>query len=104
MHNEHRAKTWRRAVQLSQHGLAQPLQLPSRYFRPLSGAIQLQVELPMMDGFQRIADALAQERQVEVRIPILRVKRQGAAIVLEGLLQVALLVIEITQIELGERI
>ncbi len=58
---------------LPQYRLPQPFQLPPRDLRPLAGAIQLEVELPMVDGLQRIADALAQKCEVEVRIAVLRI-------------------------------
>src|ERR1035441_4451419 len=65
--------------------LPQPLQLLARDVRPLARIVQFQVGFPVMDRFQWIAQALAQEGEIEMRVRVLRVQRQGAPVVVQRL-------------------
>ena len=58
----------------------------------------------MAHGVQKIAAALGQKRQIEVRIGIIRVEAKRGSVVVFGAGEVALLVEEITQIVMRERI
>ena len=84
---------------LQQHRVAQALQLPAGDLRPLSGVVQFQVGLPMVDCLQGIALPFAQERQVEVRVGVMRIQREGAAVEVEGFRVPSLFVVEVAQIE-----
>src|SRR6266571_1189816 len=86
---------------LLNHGrFAQPLQLPPRDFRPLSGMIQFQIRLPVMHGPKTIVCTFAQQRQVEMRVGIVGIQLQRQPVVFESFFDPPLLVIEVAQIEL----
>ena len=78
--------------------------MATRDLRPLAGAVQLQIDLPVVNGLQRIAEAFAQKRQVEVSVGVVGIQRQGAPVVLQRLLQAALLIVEVSKVELGQSV
>ena len=53
--------------------LLEPLQLPPGNVGPRTGTVQLEVELPVLDGLQYFAGSFAQKRQVEMCVSVLRV-------------------------------
>src|ERR1035441_10625202 len=89
---------------LHQNRLPQTLQLAAGDLGPLSGMIQLQVGLPMVDGLHGLALAFAQQRQVEVRVGVLRVQIQRAPVEIDSFRKASLLVVQVAQVELRQRI
>jgi hypothetical protein len=71
------------------------LQLTAGDVGPLSGAVQLQVGLPMMHRLHGVALPFAQQRQVEMRIGVMRIQRQCAPVEFEGLGKASLLVVKV---------
>src|SRR5205807_337876 len=80
--------------------LPQPLELPPRDFRPLAGVVELQVTLPVVDCLERLSGALAEERQIEMRVRIPRIQVQRLAVMVERFDDAALLVVEVAEVEL----
>src|ERR1017187_7257532 len=89
---------------LHQNRLPQAFQLAAGDLGPLSGMIQLQVGLPMVDGLHGLALAFAQQRQVEVRVGVLRIQLQRAPVEVDGFRKASLLVVQVAQVELRQGI
>src|ERR1035441_3117230 len=79
---------------LHQNRLPQAFQLAAGDLGPLPGMIQLQVGLPMVDGLHGLALAFAQQRQVEVRVGVLRIQIQRAPVEIDGFRKASLLVVQ----------
>src|SRR5437763_3818271 len=84
--------------------LAQALQLSARDLGPLSRVVELEIGLPVVHGLHRLAGAFTKEREVEVGVGIVRIQIQREFVMLLRLLHAALLIIQIAEIELRERV
>src|ERR1022692_747120 len=87
-----------------QQGYAKLLKLAAGDVGPTAGVIDLQIGFPMVHGPQHVTAALAQQREIEVRVAIARIDAEGGLVAELGFGQVAALVVEVAQIEIRQRV
>src|SRR3954451_14856907 len=73
--------------------LAETVELAAGDFGPLAGVVEFQVALPVMDGLEGFASALAEEGDVEMGVGVLRIEVEGLAVMVHRIGDAALLVI-----------
>src|ERR1035438_602121 len=73
---------------LGEQGYAELIELAAGDIGPTAGAIDLQVGLPVVDGPQHVAAALAQQGEIEVRVAIARIDAEGGLVAELGFGQV----------------
>ena len=76
---------------LANHRFAQFCELAPGDVRPLAGAVELEIVLPVVDGFERVAGAFAEQRDVEMRVGVTGIERQRPPVALESVGEAILL-------------